>query len=56
MTRNQLKIIRLIKKLGISQSSFAESLGVTSMAVSHWVNGNKNPSAPVMKLIKQIYK
>jgi transcriptional regulator with XRE-family HTH domain len=56
MTRDQLKIIRLLKKLDISQAELAEVLGVTRGAVCHWVNGVTNPSKTVMKLIEEKYK
>jgi DNA-binding transcriptional regulator YiaG len=56
MTRDQLKIIRLLKKLDISPEKLAEVLGVTRGAVYHWINGRTNPSKPVMKLIEEKYK
>ncbi|MDO4490506.1 MAG: helix-turn-helix transcriptional regulator [Lachnospiraceae bacterium] len=47
--------IRLIREKSddkkISMASFAEIIGVTSGAVSQWENGQKVPSASVIKLI-----
>jgi len=56
MTRDQLKIIKLLKRLNKTQAELAYELGVTAGAVCHWVNGVKNPSKPVMKLIEEKYK
>jgi DNA-binding transcriptional regulator YiaG len=56
MTRDQLKIIRLLKKLDISPEKLAEVLGVTRGAVYHWVKGRTNPSKPVMNLIEKTFK
>ncbi|MDI5161090.1 helix-turn-helix domain-containing protein, partial [Salmonella enterica subsp. enterica serovar Anatum] len=33
-----------IDQLGLSQDKVAEHLGVTKGAVSHWLNGRRNPS------------
>lgn len=42
-----------IEKLGLSQDKVAEHLGVTKGAVSHWLNGRRNPSIQEIGVIFQ---
>lgn len=54
MSAIQIKAIR--ESLGMTQSEFAERLGVSQMAVSHWENGLRRPSGSAGILIKMLEK
>jgi transcriptional regulator with XRE-family HTH domain len=43
----------LINSLGISQKSLANRLGVTESSVSQWLDGEQNPSLPIIKLLNR---
>jgi len=48
------RIIKLRRRLGISQAALAKRLGVTRMSVHYWENGLRPPSAPILILIGMI--
>jgi transcriptional regulator with XRE-family HTH domain len=35
--------LSILKRAGIGQNEFAELLGVSTTAISHWANGNRRP-------------
>ncbi len=53
-TPSQIKSLRA--KLGMSQSLFADVLGVTNKAVEAWEAGTKNPSGPVLRMFEILEK
>lgn len=53
-TPSQIKNLRA--KLGMSQSLFADVLGVTNKAVEAWEAGTKNPSGPVLRMFEILEK
>lgn len=54
MSAKEIKTIR--DTLGMTQTEFAESLGVSQMAVSHWENGLRRPSGSAEILIEMLRK
>lgn len=54
MTSKELLVF--MKKYNFSQESFAMFIGVTSMAVRHWIKGTRDISLPVSRLIKLLDK
>ena len=47
----RLRLLR--KQLGLSQTEFANELGLKQRAVSHWERGNAEPSLKIIQLIRQ---
>lgn len=41
--------------LGLTQDEFGKSVGVTSQAVSLWINGKRSPSLKTLKVIETTY-
>lgn len=54
MSKHEIKSIRT--SLGMTQTEFADTLGVSQMAVSHWENGLRRPSGSAEILIKMLQK
>lgn len=54
MSAQEIKSIR--SKMGMTQTEFADALGVSQMAVSHWENGLRRPSGSAEILIKMLKK
>lgn len=50
MTTEELKAF--LNKHGLSQADLSDLLGVTEMAVSHWMAGNRSISLPMGRLLK----
>jgi putative transcriptional regulator len=51
---SQIKVLRT--KLGMSQSLFADVLGVTNKAVEAWEAGTKKSSGPVLRMFEILEK
>ena len=49
---DQIKAIRV--KSGVSQSVFAQHLGITTGLVSKWETGHKHPSRMALKLLSVV--
>jgi DNA-binding transcriptional regulator YiaG len=45
------RVKRRRAELGLTQTEFAERLGVKLRAVQYWEAGTKTPSPPVLKLL-----
>lgn len=54
MSKHEIKAIR--NSLGMTQTEFAATLGVSQMAVSLWENGLRRPSGSAEILIKMLRK
>lgn len=52
MTPSEIKTLR--SALSWSQSRLAQELGVSVRTVKHWEAGTRNPSGPVLVLLKQL--
>lgn len=50
MTASELDIF--LKKYGLRASDFAELLGVTPMAVEHWLIGRRSIAKPYGRLVR----
>ena len=51
-----MRLKQYLLKKGISQRSFANSVGVSGVHINHIINGRRNPSPKLMKKIKEISK
>ena len=54
MSAHQIKTIR--ESLGMTQTQFADALGVQQTAVSHWEQGARRPSGSAEILIEMLRK
>lgn len=50
MTKTELK--KFLERHRLAPSQFAELIGVTPMAVSHWLNGTRGVSLPISRLCR----
>jgi len=56
MTREQLKIIGIIKEFNLSQEEFALLFHCYQHQVSDWITGKRNPSRLRMIEVEEIYQ
>lgn len=54
MSAHEIKTVR--ESLGMTQTEFADALGVQQTAVSHWENGARRPSGSAEILIEMLKK
>ncbi len=54
MTGNQIRAIR--GWLNENQEEFGKRLGVSRNAVARWETGSRNPSGPVLILLRQLWE
>jgi len=54
MNKEQVKALR--KRLGLTQSKFAEKMGVTLQAVQHWEQGRRSVAGSAEKLMECLGK
>jgi putative transcriptional regulator len=54
MSAHEIKTVR--ESLGMTQTEFADALGVQQTAVSHWENGARRPSGSAEILIEMLRK
>lgn len=50
MTKTQLEAF--LKKYGLDSADFAEVIGVTRMAVEHWLSGRRSIAKPYGRLVR----
>ena len=49
------RILKLIKNLGVTQSKFAEDIGIARQTINHITTGKYEPSAKVIQAIAKKY-
>lgn len=54
MTPNELK--QFMIETGLNDKQLAEILGVTRMAVNHWLGGTRTISLTITRLIRMFHK
>src|SRR5690606_35880601 len=51
---SRTQIVRIRRKVGVSQPVFAQYLNVSRSTVAQWEQGEKTPSGPALKLLNLV--
>ena len=50
------KILKYIKKMGLSQEMLGEKINVSRQTISNWESGETYPNSEQLKLLSQVFK